>query len=292
VQMGIRNFLFPSMWTSEFPFLTSNQIYQSWAYRNNVNLFPAGTNLAPATATGTGFFLGRQGNVFNVFSEDPLREFYKMRISKDPIHSNASLINPPDQFKNSFKSLNFGRDIMDEFVTELIDFSNETILENELCHEAHCCRFTLEVDPKNSSSTFQYRYVAFNGYRTYSGWGDKKFVVCAVILCNNETLDSCGRLPNFELDQVTFNSIEIATNFSRYGVLMMPNSLDMNMNPLPVDEFRYDEVISTEDTRTSTMRLLLSHSDLQTFALYGHDYEVEDEFNFDGSKWVEGSGDS
>lgn len=255
-------------------------------------MFSAGTNLAPATATGTGFFLGRQGNVFNVFSEEPLREFYKMRISKEPSYGNASVINPPESFQNSFKSLSFGRDIMDEFETELIDFSKEIILKKELCHESHCCKFTLEADTIISNTTFQYRYVSFDGYRTYSGWGEKKFIICAIILCNDETLDSCGRLPNFELDQVTFKLIEITTNFSRYGVLMMPNSLDMNMNPLPVDEFFYDEVIATEDTRTSTMRLLLPHSDLQTFALYGHDYEVDDEFNFDGSKWVEGSGDS
>lgn len=247
-----------------------------------MNLFSAGTNFAPAVATGTGFFLGQSGNVFNVFSEDPLREYYAMRVPKDPSY-NVPMTDPPRSFENSFRNLNFGRDIMSQFKTELVELRKEVILDRKVCHDEHCCSFSLDIRPILSNSTFQYRFVAFDGYRTYSGWGDKKLIICAIILCNNETLDSCGRMPNYDLTRVTFNAIEITTNFNRFGVLMMPNSLDLNMNPLSVDKFSYDEIVTFGETRKSTISLLSSHSDLQTFALYGHDYEVEEEFVFDGS---------
>lgn len=266
----------------------ANQIFQSWAYRNNVNLFAAGTNFAPATSTGTGFFLGKWGNVFTVFTENPLRDFYVMRVPKDPAVTRPKFEEVPEKPENSFRNLRFGRDFINSFATELIDFTNKES-EREFCHGEHCCRFQLDYEYPESHPTFSYRFVAFNGYRTYSGWGDKKLIICAVMLCNDETLNSCGRMPKSDLDQIKFNFIEISTTFNRFGVLMMPNSLDLKMDPLDIDHFFYDEVVVSETSRTATISLIKPHADLQAFALYGHDYENDVEFDFDGNE--EGSGD-
>lgn len=257
-----------------------------------MNLFSSGTNFAPATATGTGFYLGRWGNVFTVFTEDPLREFYAMRVPKDPAVTRPRAEDIPEKFENSFRSLRFGRDFINEFETELIDF-NSGESEKEFCHGEHCCEFSIDFEVPKSNSTFFYRFVAFNGYRTYSGWGEKKLIICAIMVCNDETLNSCGRMPNYDLDQITFNSIEIITSFNRFGVLMMSNSLDMKMDPLDIDHFSYDEIVDSESSRTSKISLIKPHSDLQAFGLYGHDFENDDEFDFDGSGLDEsdGSGD-
>jgi Vanin C-terminal domain len=257
-----------------------------------VNLFAAGSNFAPAVATGTGFFLGRRGNVFTVFSETPLREFYVMRVPKDPAVTSPEKEDIPEPIESSFGTLSFGRDLINEFKTELIDFFDEGLeTETEFCYDDHCCIFRIDYEKLESNTTFQYRYVAFNDYRTYSGWGSKKLVICAIMICNDETLDSCGRMPNYELDQVKFNFIEISTTFNRLGVLMMPNSLDLTMNPLSIDQFSYDEFVTSATSRTSTITLLQPYSDLQAFALYGHDYGNDEEFDFDGSGLEEGSGD-
>lgn len=278
---------------------TANQIYQSWAYRNNVNVFVAGANMAQAVATGTGFFLGRRGNVFDVFDQSPLREFYTMQIAKDP--SDGRLRDIPVRRENRFRDLSFGRDFVEEFVTEMIDFTSDTQVEKEVCHGDHCCTFELEFDEpeneinnENASTSFRYRFAVFNGYRHYSGWGSKKLIICAIIVCNDESLLSCGRMPNYELTQINFNLIEITTTFSRFGVLMMPNSLDLDMSPLNVDEFSYQEYPISSEAKIASIRLLEPHADLQTFALYGHDYENEFEFEFDddfGSGSGSGSGD-
>lgn len=264
--------------------IAANQIYQSWAYRNNVNLFAAGSNLASAVATGTGFFLARSGNVFTVFSEDPLREFYAMKIVKNPTQSSPAFKDVPALVKNSFENLNFGRDLINDFETEMIDLTTGGLKENEICHDEHCCNFIIEHEVSKSNATLQYRYIAFNGYRTYSGYGDKKLIICAIILCNDDTTDSCGRMPIYDLDQVTFSKIEITTTFNRFGVLMMPNSLDMNIDSLKVNEFSYQEVVDSETSKKSSIKLLKPRSDLQAFALYGHDYETSDEFEFDDEK--------
>lgn len=262
-----------------------------------MNVFAAGANMAQAVATGTGFFLGRRGNVFDVFDQNPLREFYTMLIAKE--QSDGRLRDVPKRSENRFEDLRFGRDFVEDFVTELIDFTSDTQVEKEICHGEHCCTFELEFDePNNASDAYRYRFAVFNGYRHYSGWGSKKLIICAVIVCNDETVDSCGRLPNYELAQINFNLIEITTTFSRFGVLMMPNSLDMNMSPLSVDELSYQEYPITSESKIATIRLLQPHADLQAFALYGHDYENEYEFGDDdfgsgsGSGNWEGSGDN
>lgn len=274
---------------------TANQIYQSWAYRNNVNVFVAGANMAQAVATGTGFFLGRRGNVFDVFDQNPTREFYTIQIAKDP--SDGRLRDIPERSENQFRDLSFGRDFVEEFVTEMIDFTSDTQVEKEICHENHCCTFELEFDEPEtemSNASFVYRFAVFNGDRVYSGWGSKKLIICAIIVCNDETVGSCGRMPNYELTQINFNLIEITTTFGRFGVLMMPNSLDMKMSPLNVDEFSYQEYPISSEAKIASIRLLQPHADLQTFALYGHDYENEVEFEFDedsGSGSGSGSGE-
>lgn len=249
-----------------------------------MNLFAAGTNFAPAVATGSGFFLGRAGNVHTVFTENPTRDFYAMKIPKNPT---TDIEDVPEPIETAFRGLNFGRDFVDTFVTELIDMSADGIIEKDLCHEEHCCSFFVDFDPVETNKTFRYRFVAFNGDRTYSGWGEKRVAICAIMVCNDDQLDSCARMPDYQLDQVNFNGIEISTIFNRFGVLMMPNSLDMQMNPLSVRDFSYDEIVLSNSKRSSIIKLLQPHSDLQTFALYGHDYQVDEEFDFD----VEASGD-
>lgn len=222
--------------------------------------------------------MGRSGNIFSVFTENPLRKFYSMKVPKNGVQSFEEL---PEPVNNEFDNLQFGRDLIEDFVTELINVRSVDKIRRTLCHNAHCCSFEIEFETVTSRSSFRYRFVAFNGDRTYSGWGEKKLVICAVILCNDETLDSCGRIPNSDLVRVTFTKVEISTSFKRFGVLMMPNSMDMKMNPFSVDSFAYDEVVVSQTSRASTISLLRPRSDLQTFALYGHDFEVDEEFPFE-----------
>lgn len=260
----------------------ANQIYHSWAYRNNVNLFAAGTNFAPATSTGSGFFLGRSGSAFSVFTQEPLRDFYAMKIPKAQ-GLKVKFESIPEKPVNRFANLNFGRDLIDDFETKLIDLKAVGSVKSELCQNNLCCSFVINFQPITSTLTFQYRFIAFNGHRTYSGWGDKKLIICGIMLCNDDKIDSCGKMPDYSLNRVTFDQIEVSTTFSRFGVLMMPNSLNFDMDPLHVDDFNYNETVTSENLKISTIKLQQPRSDIQAFALYGHDFEIDDEFDFDSS---------
>lgn len=62
-QEGVAHILYPSMWFSQIPFLTSNQLHAAWAYRNNVILLSSGASLPSLGSTGSGIFVGKHGAV-------------------------------------------------------------------------------------------------------------------------------------------------------------------------------------------------------------------------------------
>lgn len=248
-----------------------------------MNLITAGTNFRQAAASGSGFFAGVSGDIFSIVSSDPMRELFVAKIPKIPGWKN-SFENYPEEVEQSLVNFNFGRDFIDEFTTEILDTSKENETETHLCHNLHCCDFKVNITGSSTSeNSYKYRFVAFQGWRSYSGWNNNYVYICGIMSCTNDTLDSCGRVfQNQETTEkgITFNSIIISTEFNRIGVLMMPNSLNFYGNPLKTKVFSYQEVDSTNYTKLASIELLEPHSDLLTFALYGHDYQTSDYFPF------------
>ncbi|CAO1421217.1 unnamed protein product [Diamesa hyperborea] len=283
IKMGIENFIFPAMWVAELPFLSSTQIFQSWSYRNNVNLITAGTNFRQAAASGSGFFAGVSGDIFSLISSNPMRRLFVAKIPKIPGWNN-SYKDYLEEVEQSYVNFNFGRDSIDEFTTESLDTSREGKIKTHLCHNLLCCDFQVNITGSSrSENSYKYRFVSFQGWRSYSGWNYNYVYICGIMACTNNTLDSCGRVfSNKEATEegITFNSIKITTEFNRIGVLMMPNSLNLFGNPLKTKDFSYRESDSTNYTKEASIELLQPHSDLLTFALYGHDYQTSDYFPF------------
>lgn len=252
-----------------------------------MNLITAGTNFRQATASGSGFFAGVSGDIFSLVTSNPMRELFVAKIPKTPGWNNTFEYYP-EEVEQSYVDFNFGRDFIDDFTTEPFDSSIEKETKTHLCHNLLCCDFNVNItgNAKHESS-YKYRFVAFQGWRTYSGWNYQYVYICGIMACTNDTLDSCGRVfQNQEMieEGITFNSIKISTEFNRIGVLMMPNSLNFHGNPLKTKDFSYRESDFTNFTKVASIKLIKAHADLLTFALYGHDYQTSDYFPFDNEQ--------
>lgn len=70
---NVRHFLFPSMWFSKMPFLTSTQFHSAWAYKNNVVLISSGANSPVNGSTGSGIFVGKHGAIELIVSPYEMR---------------------------------------------------------------------------------------------------------------------------------------------------------------------------------------------------------------------------
>lgn len=99
--------------------------------------------------------------------------------------------------------------------------------------------------------SYQYRFAAYSGWRTFDGFADGAVQVCAVFACTDNTLQSCGRTfgPNLEVqDKVQFDYIKIETIFNaKSKAHVMPNSLDTSLLPLNPAQFSYTEFWEVDD---------------------------------------------
>lgn len=68
---NVTNLIYPSLWFSQLPFLTSLQAYQAFSYYHNVNLLAAGTSSPSVGASGSGIFNGKCGLLTSIISHLP-----------------------------------------------------------------------------------------------------------------------------------------------------------------------------------------------------------------------------
>lgn len=291
IKRDVKNFVFPAMWTSEPPFLTATQIFESWAYANNVNLIAAGTNYDLAGSTGTGVFNGRNGAVFSYMTGEPTRKIFAVRVPK--IHSNGSSnpIQPaaPETVTGRLhgkhlEDIRMGQDFLDQFTTMQINPERyHDKIGQIICNGDFCCDFsvTLTVIP-DREITHQYRFAVFDGVRTFQGYAEAHVSTCGIITCRNESLASCGLPINENSNYLEFDEIEISGRFNANGTLVMPNSLDDMLHSLDADRYQF---YSTVDYSTNQQNVQLTLSsgnpvvNLQTFAIYAINHKNFEFFN-------------
>ncbi|XP_058838294.1 vanin-like protein 2 [Topomyia yanbarensis] len=283
IKRDVKDFIFPAMWTSEPPFLTATQIFESWAHTNNVNLIASGTNYDPAGSTGTGVFNGRNGAVFSFMTGAPTRTLFPVRVPK--IHSNLgpNLIPKVDSGTVSgrlhgklLENIRMGRDFLEAFTTMQINPEQyHDQIGQIICNGEFCCDFsvTLTVIP-DRDITHYYRFAVYDGVRTFQGYADAHVSTCGIITCRNTSLDSCGLPMNENSNYLEFNEIFISGKFIANGTLVMPNSLDDMFHSLDADRYQFYSSVNYS-TNTQNVQLTLSSTvaNLQTFAIYAFNHK-------------------
>lgn len=283
VKRDVRDFVFPAFWTSEPPFLTAVQIFESWAYANNVNLITAGTNYDPAGATGTGVFNGRNGAVFSLMTGEETKKLFAVRVPKirgnftpkPTVPSSSDLLYSGRQHGKFLENIRMGSDHLDRFTTMQI---NPTRYHDKIgqiiCNGEFCCDFgaTVTVLP-DREITHYYRFAVFDGVRTFQGYADAHVSICGVITCRNESQISCGLPMNENSNYLEFNEIVITGRFIANGTLAMPNSLDDMLHSLDTDRYRFYSVWNSS-TNQQNVQLTLTDTvaNLQTFGIYAFNH--------------------
>ncbi|XP_001657368.2 vanin-like protein 1 [Aedes aegypti] len=291
VKLGVRDFVFPAMWVSEPPFLTAVQIFESWAYGNDVNLIAAGTNYDPSGSTGTGVFNGRNGAVFSFITGESTRKIFPVRVPKLPSSPSTPLDNDSETVSGRFEGssldqVNMGKDFPERFTTVLIKPEQALKMFNRtVCNGDFCCQFHIEFETiYGRFVSHLYRLAAFDGVRTFQGYADAHVSFCAVITCLDESLASCG-LPNHNSSgYLKFNRLSISGDFIANGTLAMPNSLDNKFHSLDAKHYQfYSTVDYPNDRQRAVLTLSRTMANLQTFGIYAFNHRDFDYFIPDAS---------
>ncbi|XP_055594724.1 vanin-like protein 2 [Uranotaenia lowii] len=287
VKRDVTDIIFPSMWVSEPPFLTSTQIFESWAYANNVNLIASGTNYAPAGSTGTGVFNGRNGAVFSFVTGEATRRLFPVRVPKIKRDVPAEEQKETDTFSGrlhgkKLEDIRMGRDFLEYFTTMQINperYHDE--IGQIICNGDFCCDFSVKLTViPDREVTHHYRFAVFDGDRTFQGYVDAHVSICGIIACRNESLASCGLPLHENSNYLELEEIFIKGRFDANGTLAMPNSLDDMLHSLDKDYYQFHSVVNYS-TNQQNVEMILTNpvANLQTFAIYAFNHKNFEFFN-------------
>uniref|UniRef100_A0A1L8EIR4 Putative biotinidase and vanin n=1 Tax=Haematobia irritans TaxID=7368 RepID=A0A1L8EIR4_HAEIR len=291
---GIKDFIFPTMWFSQLPFLTAVQVHQAWAYGNDVNLLAAGASDPVVGSTGSGIYNGRNGILVAVMNQGlGQRNLYVARVPKytNPLKRVKRSI-PKGSAKLSKPNIYLKRDYLENYASVLVDLTNGTNLSQDLCfsNSSFCCSFDLQwqsVDLKADSHHYYYRLGAYKGLRNEVAAETNELMNCALISCIGQDIKDCGKVYDIDAD-ITFENVTITASFPKTdGFLLMPNSLKADdLMPVPVGEFEWSEVLSKNNKINVRYSLNTSTSNLLAFSIYGNYYDgdgLNDDGNGDGA---------
>ncbi|XP_049540236.1 vanin-like protein 1 [Anopheles darlingi] len=284
VNVGITDFIFPTMWFSELPFLTAAQIQQGWAFSNNVNLLAAGASFPPIGSTGTGIYSGRRGAITTAMHHEAQTKLYVARVPKIQFpDATITKIPQPTGTPSQMAKLFLKRDQIDKYVTKDLPWSSNTQLIDSVCYGSFCCNFTINYTVKQvlaNQNYYRYKLAAYDAGRTFDGFANGHITTCAIFACSSANYTDCsqrfGEAAQYE-EAVTFNAITIVAKFpDRWDTFVLPNNVDTSIVPLDVSETEYSVVPSTGDSKPHniiTYKLINPRSNLFTFAIWSRVFD-------------------
>lgn len=241
VDKHITDFVHPSQWSHELPFLNSLQVIQGWAHSNDVNLLSS-------SRSGSGIYAGEKGDLTNDKTAKILTaKVPKKNFNGQPFKIEANVPKETD-YSNHLTNPEYKRDHnIDLFTTELIN-SSKSYENYKLCHNEFCCNFTMkfqkqEIFVSNNSRKYNYRMAAYKGPGTLQRMEKANLGICSLIACTDENLSSCGNMfmgPESVNNGFIFTNISIKSTFEKKPkMLVMPSTLNSALEPLHIDLYRF-----------------------------------------------------
>ncbi|TDG38550.1 hypothetical protein AWZ03_015028, partial [Drosophila navojoa] len=289
---GIRDFVFPTMWFSQLPFLTAVQVQLGWSYANDVNLLAAGSSHTEYGSTGTGIFNGRKGTITSVMNLDEgERRIYVAQVPKYPSSAVTSQRRVATQrqkqrlgqsleqraLARSSAGFKMKRDDALELY-ESVWLQQERNVTKDVCHGSLCCHFELEWSPVQAGeSPSGYRVGAFDGWRNEQDVDNNYVRNCGIFVCSGPNIEDCGLLLNATASNRNFSRLLIEASYPKsQEFLLTPNSVRDNLLPLEPSQFEWS-VQEEEQSHLLSVRFALAEaeslSNLLTFAIYGNYYD-------------------
>ncbi|ALC48763.1 CG32751, partial [Drosophila busckii] len=292
LQQGVKDFVYPSMWFSQLPLLTSVQAQLSWAYANDVNLLAAGASMPKWGSTGTGIFHGRQGTIVSKMVTDAgERRIYVAQVPKyGPDNASQPPVDELELLPRDSASglLLIKRDELENYksvrLEQLLPPSSGVssgLLQHQLCHGFICCNFKLHWRRRQAAdeTNFSYRLGAFDGWREEQHIDDANYVRnCAIFACTGTSIEQCGLMPDLEQQQAafSFDNLTIEANYVKSSaLLLMPNTLLADLYPLEPADFDWS-LRELNNSHAIAARLTLTSPaphNLLTFAIYGNYFD-------------------
>lgn len=286
VRQGVKNFIFPTMWFSELPFLTALQTQQMWAYENNVTFISAGAVNSDKGSGGSGIYHGVFGPQVQNIVVGENHQYLVAKVGKPYYHNKKIDADDVNAKKMDSFHLLQENNLDDYTLFPYIPDSNNFY---NICTKAEtnkfCCHFEISSTPNiipPNAKYYTYNFIIKQGIRTFGGAYNGGLQNCALVACLNNTINSCGlRFENYDdiTWPYTFNQIIITAKYLDVpSKRQFPNSLLADLTP--ISPF-YTNWISTH--KGGSVRRIFESSGpfkkLLTFGIYGRDFSQDSKPN-------------
>lgn len=277
INMNVSHILYPSMWFSEVPFLTSVQIQQSFAERNNIALLSSGTNKPSNSNTGSGIFVGKHGAVDKIISCRNETRMIIAEIPKDlndvdyePSPSTIDPYQPVEMDATAFWNFSSKQTypLHKHFASTIGDVTCDMVIS-----------FTRLEIPEGSVG-YSYRLAVFSGVRDYADIVSGGEIHCAIIPCvDPKDEKTCGhRISNSTnlVQSVSFHSIEATLTIDNddENYLVMPTTLDASTLPLATKSYNFEHQIGNGEQKY-VMKSTTELNNLMTFGIFGRNFNLD-----------------
>lgn len=274
IDANVTHFLYPSMWYSETPFLTSLQVQQGFAATHNVVLLSAGANNPSTSTSGSGIFVGKHGAVKRLISYEKQT---KLMIAEVPIDVND------EDYQSPELSPGFSPTEMDGFSVRSSNLGRfyEMSESAEIEYQDVTCKFKVnytEMEKSEDQEGYNYKFAVYSGERNIANIVVAGQVFCAIVACSDAQDDTtCGvRFKNSEnlVSTVKFNSIFIEMeikDFESENFAIMPTSLDFSLLPLESEKFCFEKNNGGFETELNS-----EIDNLLTFGMYGRNFNLDE----------------
>ncbi|RZB39275.1 CN hydrolase domain containing protein, partial [Asbolus verrucosus] len=256
--------IYPTMWFSELPFLTSLQTQQMWSQAHNMRLFASGANNPSVGSGGTGIYDGEAGAVW----EDIMPEggfevtVYRQTKTQKQTVKVTTENEEIDALAKKMDSFHLGvdasvKDYKNKVLNTSAEVSNDTVCYKSKEGKEFCCESTIKTTTAKANAdkkSYTYHLVAYSGIRSYSGVYNGGIEICAIIACLDDSLSSCGqRFPNYDDVEwpITFEEISIKATFDvNDNKTQFPNSLLSSIRPIQANQTQW-EAKKSNDSKTN-----------------------------------------
>ncbi|XP_002075395.3 vanin-like protein 1 [Drosophila willistoni] len=292
LEQGITDFVFPTMWFSQLPYLTAVQYQQGWAYAQNVNLLAAGASNPLIGSSGSGIYHGREGTITSVMNTGigerhiyvaKVPKFKETRKTRKSLRSRRSV--DPEAPRVLSSEFRMKQDYIQNYKSEMLPIDENQRdsgnLTQDICYDdTFCCHFEVAwqpLDDQSNSSYYYYRLGAYNGWRNEQNVDANYIRNCAIFSCTGPDIEDCAKLITDNAQpQVTFTRLAIDVTYPESKeYLFLPNTVLDNLLPLEPAQFEWSQS-STSNRYQHQVHFALAEnvevSNLLTFAVYGNYY--------------------
>lgn len=195
---SITDFVYPTMWFSEMPFMTALQTQMMWA-KHGVNFLAAGASNPDIGSSGSGIY-SKRGAITSIFTGVPTRRIITAEVPKkehwDDVEIQSKFLQQSHD-STEYENIKMTRDNLGVYSWKMLAFpEGESEVQEHLCYDELCCDFEMTVyKESNDNLELHYRHaiVAFDGVRAYGQTQATGGVFsCAMISCLNDAFESCG----------------------------------------------------------------------------------------------------